>query len=442
MKNILYFIMLSFLIVGCTNTASLTKPFFPDNPIVEDLSRYLVGYCWQMPNGRESKNNPDDSEVAIVIGEVSGEQRILIRDEYNFPPHRLSDYYIYKAGCPRYGDDVRYVGNVISLDPIRKNMSYISGSDPNLTRFEFIEVDLNDNTYEEMNFSNISEHNDYFFNPKQVVYSPDGSKVAVLGMDTSGGSGNIWVYDGDSDKFIRITKFSGVNTLAANVSWSKDGNRLAIGLGEISGVGIADLADMNKISYREISHNTNPEIIGEWPYIFNNLYQLFFEQQEIKFNKHVFSNSVPVWINNDRIIFTAADKTGVSTLYSLNVLETTTKNIVENIDGNMFMPTLSPDGSALGFVRYSTWKERKEVEVMVLDISANYLTPLVSLDSKSSSSILISGMMWSPDSKYLVFSSNHDEESDIYIISSDGSGSLNVTKSIKGNAVSPFWMSR
>jgi Tol biopolymer transport system component len=445
MKKAIWLTFLFFLSYGCSQKVPLLETHFPKNRILlEEYPPYLIGYCWQMPDGRKSINNPDDREVSIAISEITGEQQIIIRDRYNLPPHQLSDFFIYKAGCVEYGDKIRYLGNAISLGPKDGEISFVSGSDVNLTRFEFFQVDLEDSTYTEVNIPDFKEHNDYFFNPKRVLWSPDRSRVAALGMDTGSGSGNIWVYDVGLKEFIKATHFSGIHMLAAGAAWSDDSNKLAVGLGEAGGIQIVDLAsNTHSASYLEVSHNTNPEIIGEWPFVYESPIQLLLGDEDIRFNKYVFTTSIPMWISNTKIIFAAPELDGYSSLFIVNADGSDLRKLLENLAGNIFMPALSPNRSRLSFVRYPDWEKKNRVEIGLIDLSTLEVSSLIVVESVDKTTpLLVSGMAWSPDGNYLTFSSNHAGESDVYVISSDGNDWLNVTEDIDGNAVSPFWISR
>lgn len=105
------------------------------------------------------------------------------------------------------------------------------------------------------------------------------------------------------------------------------------------------------------------------------------------------------------------------------------------------MPRLSVDGRTLAYVRYTNWKKRDRVEIATVDIQTKDTTSLAVLSiSNSSDDLVISGMDWSPDGEYLMFSSNHAGESDVYIISADGQSWRNITSDLDGDVASPTWM--
>ena len=55
------------------------------------------------------------------------------------------------------------------------------------------------------------------------------------------------------------------------------------------------------------------------------------------------------------------------------------------------------------------------------------------------SRLYISGLSWAPDGQSLIFSSNHEGQSNIYLISLDGQAWTNLTKDMDGDAVWPIW---
>lgn len=431
-----------FSLYGCSFGGTIPSNHFPQyNLTVDEVSKFLIGYCWQMPNGRASKNNPDNKEVSVVVGEISGQQKIIIRDSYNLPPSHFSDFYIYKSGCVQYGNKIRYIANAVSINPKSKVISFTSGSDVNLTDFEFFQLNLENSTYAEEPILNPEQHSDYFVEPKRVFWSPDGSKIATLGMDVGGGGTNIWVYDVNTASIVNSTKFTTVGEWVASAAWSKNGEKLAVGLGEMSGVRIIDFSrGITLPDYVEVSHETTSDI-GEWLYIYKNLLQLALQNENIRFTRYIYTSSSPVWVNDNQIIFTAVNQDGLSSLYMVDDTGVNLKRLIEKLSGNLLMPTLSPDGNTLAFVRYFSWKEKNKAEIGLVDLSNLAVSSLVVVESiNKEAPLLLSGIAWSPDGNYLAFSSNHDGESDVYIVSSDGQYWLNTTKDIDGNAVSPFWI--
>jgi TolB protein len=437
----------AFLLGGYMLSSSTPTVHFPQGKLaVGNSFPFLIGYCWQMPDGRTSQTHPENKEVGVVISDISGQQKIVIRDEYNLPPSHFSDFYIYKTGCIEDGDKIRYVANAISVSPQKQIISLTSGSDVNITDLAFFQVDLKNSTYAKVPTLIPENRGGYFLEPKRIFWAPDESKYATLGMDVSliSTGDNIWVYDLKKKSFQKATTFNRIGEWVVNAAWSADGKKLAVGMGDkISGVQIIDcsISGVTCSAYKlEMSHTTSPAI-GEWPYIYKNLLQLFLENEKIRFTRYVYAASIPIWLPDNRVVFTAANQDGFASLYIMDETGKNLTRLAEDLSGNLFMPTLSPDGRTLAFVRYFDWMKKDKVEIRLLDLRTMKTDSLLIVESSPEvkTSLFISGMMWSPDGQYLAFSSNHDGESDIYIVGADGKSWLNVTKDAAGNATSPFW---
>lgn len=441
-KFLLWIIPLA--LVACQGI--VPPPSVPGQKIsLPELKDYVVAYCWQDPSGRQSNISPADKEVVIVFESPDGSKRSVARDKYNLPDQHLSDYYIYKSGCIASGDDVRYIGNVLSWRPNSNELTFSEGSSSFLTDFDSRALTKNF-VISERDISIIfGDYQKYISEPRGVYWSPDGKKFATLGRDLyiPGSTGdNIWVYDLDEDHYTRITKFNTAGDLIANASWSKNGKKLAVQYGYQSGIGVAQFdTDSPGFKYIEITSLKYSELSDEWPYTFKSIFQLLYDQKNTAFRRYIATTSIPVWINNDeQIIFTASDKSEQGTLFIVNSDGSGLRRLLPEMPGLIFMPTLSPDGKILAFIRYPSWKDQSWVEINTINIISMEMQSLIVLTpSEKKETLLISGMSWSPDGKYLVFSSNHNGESDIYILSADGKNWLNLTEKISGNATSPAW---
>lgn len=436
--------LLVILLTSCGKNFPL--PHTPAGKLTEkELGKYTISYCWQDPNGRWSKARPYDKEVVIVVSAANGTKTTILRNKMNLPDQQLSDFVIYKNGCVEQGDDLlRYIGFAISWRPLSSEITYSEGSDRSSTRFDsrFVE----NFTVTNGNLVNlVNGYKDYFWSPRGIYWSNDGEKFATLGRDISfsgSNSDNIWVYDISKKSFTKITNIREAGDFIANSSWSKDGSMIAVEYRKQSGIGIAKFDESNnKFSYLEITHQNFPELSEHWPYVYESILQLMYDAKNINFNGYVSTNSFPVFVNNDKqIIFAASNKSGQGTLFIVNSDGTHLEPLLPKLAGLVFMPQLSPNGRELAFVRYPAWNNRRQVEIGSIDIVTNETKSLVVLsETQRNQDLIISGMDWSPDGKYLTFSSNHTGESDIYIMSSDGSSWINLTESKDGIAVSPIW---
>jgi Tol biopolymer transport system component len=104
------------------------------------------------------------------------------------------------------------------------------------------------------------------------------------------------------------------------------------------------------------------------------------------------------------------------------------------------MPTLSPDKKTLAFVEYSSWTNNSTVTIKTLDLETMQVTSLMALPrNQNVKALRVGGLEWAPDGKYLAYGSNFAGRSDIYIVRSDGSAWVNLTKIYAGEASSPVW---
>lgn len=199
-------------------------------------------------------------------------------------------------------------------------------------------------------------------------------------------------------------------------------------------------------NYIEISSRTNSNLLNAWHYWVDSSWVNFIraitqEDPTEIFNSELVFNSTPAWVNHDQsIIFTAANKEGKAVLFVVDADGTDVRELLPGLPGIALMPRISSDGKTLAFVRFPDWNDRSRVEVAILDIPSMQVQSLAVFPKLSDESILfISGMDWSPDSKYLAFSAPYKDESDIFIITKEGTSWLNLTEKRDGDAVSPAW---
>jgi len=441
--KILFYCFILLILAGCN---SLPRTHFPPQMLrLTNLANYKIAYCWQLPEGRKSITLPGDQEVAVVVSRADGEKKTVIRDQKNLPPNIPSDFYIYKSGCIDEGSAIRYAGNDISWRPGADEITFIEGSDAFLT--DINSKKLTPNFVLQEGDLSILKHKylNYFGVPRGLYWSSDGMKLATLGQDASifnSVGDNIWVYNFQTDSYSRITNITDAGDFIANASWSKDGKMLAIEYQKNSGIRIVEFGKTtNDFSCVDVTSATNPELSDTWPFTYRSIAQLFLQKNDVAFNRYVSKASLPVWLDKqNKIIFAASSKSKEGRLYIVNTDGCNLLPLFPDIKGLLFMPALSPDEENLAFVRYSSWKDRTRAEIIMANLETKKYISLVVLSAPGNGEeLLISGMSWSPDGKYIVFSSNQKGESDIYIITSDGQSWLNLTEDTLGNAVSPVW---
>ena len=417
---------------------------FPSQTIPLENSRSnIIAYCWRASNARQSLDFPEQREINVVISQGDNARRNTIGDLST-----NSNYFVYMLGC-QSGDrqGISQQGNELSWRPNHNELTMVYGVDPMQTWFKFFSVsrnleteDLGEPIEEGYQANGDAFYGKYFVNPKGIYWSPDGDRFATLAQDSEIGYGwNIWVLNLTTDSIQRITDIQEVGNYIVNAAWSSDGKKVAVGYGApYSGIGIATYGSPE--SYLEITSEANSDL-HDWPYVLDSILKMLFFDPTIQFNYYIAELSAPVWVHDDaQIIFVAANSKQNAALFIVNADGSGLHELLPGLPGIIGLPTLSPDGKTLAFIRYPGWKDRGRIEIATLDLETMEIKSLVVLPApENGDELLISGMSWTPDGKYLAFSSPHGGESDIYVISQDGQAWVNLTADWDGDAVSPAW---
>jgi TolB protein len=93
------------------------------------------------------------------------------------------------------------------------------------------------------------------------------------------------------------------------------------------------------------------------------------------------------------------------------------------------LPSWAPDGKS---VAYSSFREGTGAHLFVVDVASLKVRPLVLTGD------FATGASWSPDGSRLVFSSSHNDNSDVYVAQADGAGAKRITDS-RGIDISATW---
>jgi Tol biopolymer transport system component len=283
-----------------------------------------------------------------------------------------------------------------------------------------------------------------FTDPVDLSWSPNGDWLATNGSEQSPEAGlqNIWLYNPDSDQERRVTNTRAFRAFVNQAVWSSNGRYLAIDYAQNpTGIEIYDLTAQSSVEVSSKTHSS----LRDWPHDLLGVEQLPNGTLKVdprsRLQTYFWEQSHPVWIEQDRrVVFMAPASEDRVALFVVDVDGTELRELLPSLPGLAGLPTLTPDGQTLAFVRYPAWNARDRVEIALVNLSTKAITSLVVLPAPSSDDELyISGLDWSPDGRYLAFSSNHEGESDIYIIASDGQAWMNLTDEIDGDAVNPIW---
>lgn len=442
-KNVLFvFILLISLNISACNNINTAYAIpvisFPEMQLEKNrLSLYIIAYCWRPKDARTSLNAPDQGEVHLVVQDGIG-KNVSVTEE--FPTSSLA--FVNMIGCFSYYEkqDLRLESGKIHWRPNTNQIGLVYGTSKSTPWLKIFSVE-NDNL-SLLDMGDPLGLNEYFTHPEDVFWSPDGSKFATRAFDLDLGS-SIWVYEMDSKKTIQMIDIKEVGNFVENASWASKGDKIAIGYGvPYSGISIVTYAEPK--NYIEITSKTT-SVLKNWPYSINNpinaLQVILTDPPVYKFNFYISERSLPVWVNNDeKIIFVAANKDEKATLFIVNSNGENLLELLPDFPGIVALPTLSPDQKTLAFIRYPRWKNNDRVEIATVNIDTLEIKSLAVLPApENNDELWISGLSWTPDGEFLAVSSPHTGESEIYVISKDGSSWLNLTENLSGDAVSPAW---
>lgn len=388
-----------------------------------DLQTYTLAYCWRLPQ----KGPFGDQRTDVIISQGDGSRPVTI----TYPIQGSQS--IVSLGCYGRGNGFRTGRYGLAWRPKHSQLAMVSAaSGPPGDNYFFVNVQ--DTHIAELPPSTRWEHEKYFFHPNGLIWSSSGERLSTLAEDADSFPWqNIWTYDPDTNTGMRVTDVRQVPTYVENAVWNSRDDLLAISYSrERSGVGIFRESDSSSI---EVS-NRNQTLLRAWPHRSGEA----FGPQEI-FQSYLASSSKPNWTAEDqKIIFMAPASAQRTALFVVNADGTDLQEFLPGLPGVVGLPVLAPDGNRLAFVRYPGWDARDRAEVAVVDMNTKALTSLVVLPAPTNGDELyISGLDWTPDGKYLAFSSNHEGESNIYVISTDGKAWAHLTDKLDGDAVSPIW---
>jgi Tol biopolymer transport system component len=411
------------------NVQSIHFPFETLESV--DLNKFVLAYCW-LSMERDSYGY---GRTDIVISRGDGSQQSVITYPIEPPQTPVS------LGCLGSAEFVRTNGYGIAWRPNHNQLTMITGHF-NPPGDEFYFVDVQADLSVKLPEKSVWEHRKYFGNPDNIAWSSGGEWLATLGENTADSTSwqNIWIYNPDTDQGLLITNVRKFPTYIENPVWSPWGD-IGIGYGGArSGLGIYRLADQ---SYIDISEE-NESILKSWRYklSWTMIFKIFSTIDPREILQYFLSDaSEPVWVTQSRqIVFIAPASRNRIALFMVNDDGTDLQELLPGLPGLVGIPRISPDGNQLAFARYPGWDERDRAEIAIVDLNTKQLQSLLVVPAPANGGELyISGLDWTPDGKYIAFSSNHEGQSDIYIVSADGQAWINLTAEKDGDAIYPLW---
>jgi WD40 repeat protein len=217
------------------------------------------------------------------------------------------------------------------------------------------------------------------FSPK---WSPNGNQIVFV--STREGNPNIFIMNADGSDITRLTDNSGNNI---EPSWSPDGKKIVFA------------------SNRDGNYNL---------YILDVKAKTIERITEAEANDHY-----PDWSPNGEMIFFQSNRNSGINFYALTLQTQQVSQITLDTTSSSNHPSWSPNGL---FIVYEKTFSAGGVGIVIKEFPNKSLFTLVSAYRQMNS-----WPAWSPDGSQIVFVSNRDGQTDIYIISKDGTAIYRLT---------------
>jgi Tol biopolymer transport system component len=269
-----------------------------------------------------------------------------------------------------------------------------------------------------------------FESPQDYSWSPDGTKVAFVGMTASDGYNNLfvgevsnWVMSNSNTPVIQLTKeyrdWPGVIYYPV---WSPNAESVAVSLNRhSSGISIlsADSAQavyVTEDTSEQLSRVKNPT--SPWVY------------------------SKPSWFpDSEAVVFVAATTPNDRT--ALFRVDKDGQNLMLLIPTDVINPVVSPDGQYIAYIEYGEIYELDTIgQIVRVDADGKNRQVLTKVEVAEGVNVLgkyyIRDLSWSPDGKSLIFTTNKSGNFQLYLVMADGSVTEQVME-FPGDAVNPQW---
>lgn len=397
------------------------------------LREYSLAYCW-VATERDAFGF---ARTDVIVQRGDGSKGTTITYPTKPPTSPIS------LGCYGVAQSIRIDGRSLRWRPRHNQITMIGTAGmPRGDNFYF--VDLSDSSMGKYSIRPHWNHEKLFRDPNSLHWSSTGEWLATDALDADGSpfGANIWIYNPDTQSGKQLTDIHGLAPYMSNPVWSSDDQYISFTYGpEPSGIGIVRLRDDKLMDVTDATQ----EVIVPWRFeIGEGLIikdNAFIVQEEPILQYYLIANAEPQWDKeNGQVIFAAPTSRDRVTLFKVDKNGQNITDLLPDLQGLSTAPTLSPDGRDLAFVRYAGWNKRDRVEIAIYEMVSGKVRSLVVLPApENGEELYVSGMDWTPDGKYLAFSSNHGGESDIYVISADGQSWVNLTAERRGDALNPVW---
>jgi len=268
-----------------------------------------------------------------------------------------------------------------------------------------------------------------FERPEEFSWSPNGDKVAFVGVNTPEGYQNLFVGNVNNWKNgsvpFEIVQSTHVEIdwpgIIYSPKWSPDGKNIAVTINRHSS-GVAIISADGKTSVFVTNENHS-------------------QLSEIENPTNPWINATPSWFPDGKsLIFVAATSNKSRTaLFSVTADGTNLKLLVP--DG-VQSPVVSPNGNHIAYIEYSRKYDPFLIgRIIRVDANGENRTILATIKKDTFTPFYkyyIRDLSWSPDGSFLIFVTNQNNQFQLYMVSNDGQQVSRVT-SFSGDAVNPKW---
>lgn len=276
----------------------------------------------------------------------------------------------------------------------------------------------------------------FFLDPSFINGESDQNRYLIIAMNALGNKyQNVWIYyPNRNGRSAKVTSNSVIGLPYASASFSPSEKYLIVyGSDEYPGFEIYDVEDDTNIQLSRSFFFTDHTDLSDWP--FSRLFSL----GPTGIKEILKDGSIPVWLNDHQVVFLAPTQNDELLPYIYEISTETFNALDNDLTGVNGLFSLNPGRTILAFVHYTSWSQTKKAAIVVYDLTSKEFRTIATLSTNRDSDLYITGLDWSPDGRFLTFSSNHTGDSEVYIANSDGSAWLNLTQHLTGESLYPIW---